>query len=65
MKVVMMCLLVLYGCERNCPKTGRVVSVGGCSQSGRCGVKLENGDFALDYFPVVGQEITYYKVCLK
>ncbi len=43
--------------EKNKPKVcTKIISIGGCSQKGLCGMRLKDGRFGKMYYPVVGGE---------
>ena len=42
-------------------KIVKIVSVGGCSSSARCGVKFSDGSFGEVYLPVVDKEVEVEK----
>lgn len=63
MKYLIMSLVVLgsiVGCGRRCVESDEIVSVGGCSANGSCGVMTKNHVKTIVHFPVVGQ-----KICLN
>ena len=52
--ILLISLVLLNGCTCTDKFTPPVKYVGGCSQSGLCGVQYEDGTFGREYHPVVG-----------
>ena len=62
--IIALCTLSMFGCTNftkvTCVKNGIVKEIGICDRFGRCGVKLESGEYGDVKYPMVGKN-----VCIK